>query len=229
MSLAFGEPHYHEPLRTTRKNWPLLLFCLQGLSPARTTLFIPAIPGQRPILYGLPGQEGGQAMTTETVIKHRGMSLGPVALKVIEARTARPCVSIGTLARDLGVSRQRVSQILHAHSMPGPRPKTRCGRCGAPIRSRDRSQVRDGNHIVRSTFCHQCAKDMHFVPLICDQCGKLFYRYKSSVMHDITVRHRQWFFCSPSCRSRHYWAGRRIPPAPPIPEASTTPGPSAST
>ena len=100
------------------------------------------------------------------------------------------------IARELGITRQRVSQILKRLGYPPGRirkPKLYCISCGKKL-----SPYTKGN------LCRTCyiadLKEKIWVELTCPVCGRLFARTRSYVR--AACRRRQRLFCSHSCQAK---------------------------
>ena len=64
------------------------------------------------------------------------MSTDSVRDKVIELRKSMPCASNQTIADKVGVSRERVRQILKSSGLPTRKYYATCSECGKKIQSR---------------------------------------------------------------------------------------------
>jgi hypothetical protein len=116
-------------------------------------------------------------------------------------RNSIPCATLQEIGNKVGVSRERVRQILSRDSLSTKHYSMtyHCNMCG--------EQIRKDN---KSGYCKVCKVKAHLVPLICDQCGTLFYRPQSDV---ITAAKRtngkdSLTFCTKSCQgiytANHY-------------------------
>jgi Mn-dependent DtxR family transcriptional regulator len=131
--------------------------------------------------------------TTEATIKATRDSL----VQIVDAEPRK--YSQAELARILGVSRQRVHELVKRldlnHLMEPKQWSFYCLDCGKPIRGRRR--------------CRPCWRKLYGaerVSLSCDFCGKQFERKKSE-----TRRHK-FHFCSTSCRDNYaarYYPSKR--------------------
>jgi DNA-directed RNA polymerase subunit RPC12/RpoP len=109
--------------------------------------------------------------------------------QVIELRQKRLCSTCQDIATRVGISRERVRQILKRAGLPTLRYRAPylCADCGKPLN-------RINN---KSGLCLECRIKSNRVPLICDTCGKLFYRKKAEIMSQ--SQPHTGFFCSKSC------------------------------
>lgn len=100
------------------------------------------------------------------------------------------------IARELGITRQRASQILKRLGYPPARlsrPKRYCANCGKRL-----SRQTAGNLCLA---CYRANLSSVNIELACPQCGKTFNRKKSYVIW-ARKEGQQHFFCSLSCRAK---------------------------
>ena len=117
----------------------------------------------------------------------------PTRERVIELRNKYPCYTEQQLSDLVGVSKQRISQVLKTSGLKTRHtiiPKFLCNNCGKPI-----------NTHKNKLFCnHTCQKEYHISYLPCSQCGKIFARSKIAP----TIRNIRnggiHFFCSRKCQ-----------------------------
>jgi hypothetical protein len=113
--------------------------------------------------------------------------------QVFEIRQQYPTTSATEIARQIGVTRERVRQILNELDLPTSfeLPPRYCPDCGAPILSK---QIR----------CGQCYARAHHITLRCVHCGKVFLRLRGQVAREIRRRKHapQRAFCSRECFDR---------------------------
>lgn len=116
---------------------------------------------------------------------------------IIKERKAIPCATLQQMSDKFGVSRERIRQILKYENLP-TRHYTKhlnCAKCGTRILLNN-----------KSGYCHKCLVEIHRIPLICDECGRLYYRSECQVIH--TAKNKQYRggqFCSNRCRNIHRW------------------------
>jgi predicted transcriptional regulator len=115
---------------------------------------------------------------------------------VIKEREASPCATLQQIADKLGVTKERVRQILVSESLPTTHWKLRnylCNNCG-----RNFPAIYGGRRI----FCSpECQKAYYEATLQCDECGKLF-KLRYSELRKAVKRGYQHFYCSRRCRGR---------------------------
>lgn len=122
--------------------------------------------------------------------------------KAIELRKATPCLTLQEVGDKLGVSRERVRQLLNRAELPTMHYKVtnRCSKCGVEVPKSNRSGL-----------CKECKEESHRVPLICDQCGELFYRGQHQVISQ--SQPHTGYYCSRQCYGKyfgiHYGRGRQ--------------------
>lgn len=110
--------------------------------------------------------------------------------QVKQARELNPCASATDIARQVGVSRQRVCEILKSENLPTRRHIQRrsCIICGTPLPS---------NQMI---LCSpECRLEYHHPQVECAWCGKLF---RISYKWELFRNERN--FCSTSCRSKRW-------------------------
>ena len=95
------------------------------------------------------------------------------------------------IARNAGVSRQRVYQILKKEGLSAKhhikKYQYECPVCGTSSTHK---------------FCsYECKIKWRQIPIICTRCGKLFLRYQSQFLTDY-LHHSDALFCSKECRSK---------------------------
>lgn len=101
------------------------------------------------------------------------------------------------IARELGISRQRVHQVIKDLGYP---PvvildiPSYCANCGKKLAKQ-----------TKGNLCWNChLADLHtrsLVELTCPQCGRIFFRRRGYVNSQRKCGYRQ-FFCNRSCRSK---------------------------
>ena len=118
--------------------------------------------------------------------------MGPNQYPVTELRLRYPCWTVAQIAEKVGLSRQRVDQILRSSKLPigakrQQRYKYQCQDCGKQLRAP-----------TKSNRCKECSKTQTHLPIVCDWCGKLLERMQ---WHYIK-RGYQHAFCNHSCQGR---------------------------
>jgi len=114
--------------------------------------------------------------------------------KVIALRSLDLSMRMSQIGKQIGISRQRVYQILRDEGLPTKhlvtKHQTKCYAC----------QV--CGTISKSKFCcDECKNKWTLIPIICSGCGKLFFR--SSRVLIANYRRRQGFlFCSKQCTGK---------------------------
>lgn len=117
-------------------------------------------------------------------------------------RKMHPDYTLQQIGEQFGISRERVRQILN---LLGIETKSSdrlligkfCERCGTATISK------------KKTYCKQCQYELHHVPLICDNCGTLFWRLASGVLkYSGRENNYNHSFCNRSC----FWNWMRTKP-----------------
>ena len=116
---------------------------------------------------------------------------------VRQLRADDPQVSLSEMARDIGVSRQRIHQVCKRHGIetvtyPVKSHVTEC-----------RRESCDGRAHGYNNYCSVKCRDLDLRDYyICEWCEKKVYGLISY------IRNRR--FCSVSCSSHHHWHYKRV-------------------
>ena len=117
--------------------------------------------------------------------------------RVKELRMSNRFISMSAIARLIGISRQRVFQILQEEGLPTKH-------LVKPV-NKDQYSCPVCGKISTNKFCsNECKKQWHQIPVVCSRCGKLFFRN----IHQFLANYRDHsdtVFCSRNCQSR--WIG----------------------
>jgi len=117
--------------------------------------------------------------------------------RVKELRMSNRFISMSAIARLIGISRQRVFQILQEEGLPTKH-------LVKPV-NKDQYSCPVCGKISTNKFCsNECKKQWHQIPVVCSRCGKLFFRD----VHQFLANYRDHsdiVFCSRNCQSR--WIG----------------------
>jgi len=116
--------------------------------------------------------------------------------KVAELRSKAPQMPAIEVARQVGVSRERVRQILVNLGLPTRfrLPPRRCSICGTQI---ERDSL--------TGLCRACRHESCRVTLVCDECGRQ-YKVRRSYATARQKRGCRHKFCGLRCMGK--WAGR---------------------
>ena len=117
--------------------------------------------------------------------------------QVRELRMSNLYMSMSAIARLIGISRQRVFQILQEEGLPTKH-------LVKPV-NKDQYSCLVCGKISTNKFCsNECQKQYRQIPIVCTRCGKLFFRD----VHQFLANYRDHsdiVFCSRNCQSR--WIG----------------------
>ncbi len=123
--------------------------------------------------------------------------------QVVIIRETSPCLTLRAIGNKVGVSGERVRQILNSEKMATRHwtaRSTRCPQCG-------------GKKSMSARVCMSCHSENHHVWLACDECGILFKRRLTLVLHCIGKDHQEHVWCSKKCQGKwfgkNYGKGRR--------------------
>lgn len=117
---------------------------------------------------------------------------GPNFEKVLAMRKVTPCISMQEIGEKLGITRERVRQILKSAGQPTKHYVARhmCAGCGRKLQSNN-----------KSGYCQKCSKERNRIPLVCDECSTLFYRTKAEVLNRAKQNgYEGKVFCSKHCQ-----------------------------
>lgn len=133
---------------------------------------------------------GGKNEVSAVNVKDREMG---ARSKVVEMRKSNPCASLGQIGRKLGITRERVRQILTSEKLPTRHITLHyvCNQCGKVMTK--------GQKI----FCSiECFRAFHHITLICDECGKPFSRLMSDAVNQFKQGNKEnkKLFCSKKCQ-----------------------------
>jgi hypothetical protein len=137
-------------------------------------------------------------------------TINPVTKRVIDMRSKDAYLTLQAIGDAIGISRERVRQILSEHSdLPTVANKRRiffkCLQCGIVFwLSPSRQRHGEGR------FCTMaCKKQWHLIPAICHHCGKLFQTKKWNHMALRGANPDAKIFCGRQCVGR--WLGSSYP------------------
>lgn len=133
------------------------------------------------------------------VLSHRRLSSPERNAALCQMARDNPCLSRSAIAVKFGISRERVRQLLKKH---GERTKRY-----APKKS-NRRVCRCGNEFYGGHSCY--CPDCRAIPIICDNCGKLFARHIMDILRQYNpedpLAKASGFFCSLHCHG--VWLGQ---------------------
>jgi len=125
--------------------------------------------------------------------------------QIAQLRQDNPCLTLEQIGYKVGVSRERVRQLLNKEGLPTKHHirQRYCVVCGETI----------PHYNTKGNTCSmKCFKKLHSVTLICTACGKEFARkvsdildYNARLKHRGTNKSRVGFFCNKKCFGR--WLG----------------------
>lgn len=109
--------------------------------------------------------------------------------QVVELRQKNPCMTSTWIADKVGLSRERVRQILKSEGLMTKRPPRLCPQCGKTVRSR------------RQVYCSwKCRRKDTYIKAACDYCGKLKEVRASYIVSQQGIRGYNNFYCGLSCK-----------------------------
>ena len=120
---------------------------------------------------------------------------------VKEFRAADPTRRASIMAKDLGISRERVRQILNALDLPTAffiEPQ---------ICENDICQNKVPRYSKSKTCSRECFTAHRMGKFICDFCGKI--KEMSKALIALQKSRYKHMYCSRSCRGKGYWENKR--------------------
>jgi len=117
--------------------------------------------------------------------------------QVKELRMSNLSMTMSEIARLMGISRQRVFQILQENGLPTKHLVRQINnyRYNCPVCGK----------ISINKFCSdECKKQWQQIPVVCTRCGKLFFRDIHKFLYNYRD-HNGTIFCSRNCQSK--WIG----------------------
>ena len=114
--------------------------------------------------------------------------------KVRALRSSDLSISMAQIGRQIGISRQRVYRILRDEGLPTKhliiKRQTKCYAC--PV----------CGTISKSKFCcDECKNRWTSIPIVCSECGKLFFRSRRVLIANYK-RCQGFLFCSKQCSGK---------------------------
>lgn len=140
---------------------------------------------------------------------HIGNRLTGVREKVLNMRRLNACATLVEIGEKYGVSRERVRQILASegkethHYVKGR--TFICNNCGVSYQTHTK---RGEKGHYSKLYCQGCkGKVTRKIPVSCDVCGTITYRYAAHILNKQTVngKVRERFFCGSRCKG--LWVG----------------------
>ena len=120
--------------------------------------------------------------------------------KIILYKKEHPDWTLAYIGSLIGVTKQRVRQVLLTNNLPTKRLKEYCFPCivcKTLILSKNTSKV----------ICSdECKKKLLWVNLLCTNCKISISRLKSVLARDLRKKPNKLFFCSKSCNISYLWA-----------------------
>ena len=130
------------------------------------------------------------------------ISQAPVRKWVVNIRRGNPCAKLYQIAQRVGVTKERVRQILYDEGLPTSAVILRiaCMVCGKRTRNKK--------------FCsHECQLEYHLIPLTCEVCGRVFKRKKAWIMasyrYTPNADGSPHIFCDKHCHGKWLYQFRR--------------------
>lgn len=127
---------------------------------------------------------------------------GPTTLRVKELLEINPTQTLASIAKQVGVTRERVRQIIQrehlTRSRPPPVDHGACVDCGKRFPRPHKKNTRKKNTRKKDT-CNPCSVKRNTLTLICSVCDKPFTRRRE---HN---RSKSRVFCSKVCQGA--WLG----------------------
>ena len=117
--------------------------------------------------------------------------------KIVAMRKSNPCMTLQEVGTHLGLTRERIRQILQSEGQPTRRYVAGrtwvCQKCGVTYHL--------SRHHTHHLYCPACKEIGAKIPVACDQCGKIKFMYAIQVLRKqaTTGTANEHFFCDRHC------------------------------
>lgn len=119
--------------------------------------------------------------------------------KILRLKQEHPDWTLLHIGSEVGVTKQRIRQVLIANNISTKRHKeyySPCIVCENLVLNKTSS---------KAICSEKCRQKLFWVELICGHCKEIIVRRKSHVTRDLKKNPDKVFFCSQSCRSFYLW------------------------
>jgi len=117
--------------------------------------------------------------------------------RVKELRVTNHFMTMAEIARVVGITRQRVFQVLQEEGLPTKH-------LVRPVKKYQYNCLVCGK-ISTNKFCSkECEKQWRQIPIVCTKCGRIFFRSTTQLLHNYRTHNRS-LFCSKDCAGK--WIG----------------------
>ena len=125
------------------------------------------------------------------------------AQAIVNLRLTNPCATLQQIGTEVGLTRERVRQILSQNELETKAFKQHylCLNCQQLLRYTSRSHSKNEKYCSR-----QCQYDYTHIQIACELCGKLKVYALSDVLYRLRKRCVNHFFCSHHCTG--IWLGK---------------------
>ena len=128
--------------------------------------------------------------------------------QIIKMKTADPDMTLESIGREVGVSRERVRQVLSKEGIKTSKDDPTCADCGVILRPSVIKPYTDPK--TNKRYCKSCRNTMVFGIYQCHTCGKEVKRRKKQIRN----RQQKHVFCNKTCLGKyigtHYARGRSV-------------------
>ena len=127
---------------------------------------------------------------------------------IMQLRLDNPTMTLEEIGQQVGLTRERIRQILRNNNVPtratSKFPQRKCANCQKPMTTDQGYVIHVRASSPTKSYCNtQCREAKLYDYYPCDYCGKLVWKRKKEYKHLKTLS--QTFHCSHSCSHLHQW------------------------
>jgi len=127
---------------------------------------------------------------------------------IMQLRLDNPTMTLEEMGQQVGLTRERIRQILKHNNVPtraiSKYPQRKCANCQKPLTNTQGSMLHVRASSPAISYCNtQCRQSKLYDYYPCDYCGRLVWKRKKEYKHLKTLS--QTFHCSHSCSHLHQW------------------------
>ena len=128
--------------------------------------------------------------------------------QIVQMKTDNPNMTLERIGREVGVSRERVRQVLSKEGIKTSKDNPTCADCGVILRPSVIKPYTDPK--TNKRYCKSCRNNMVYGIYECHTCGKEVKRRKKQIRKS----KQKHVFCDKTCLGKylgtHYSRGRGI-------------------
>jgi len=128
---------------------------------------------------------------------------------ILQLRRDNPTMTLEAIGQQVGLTRERIRQILKKNHVPtratSKFPQRKCANCQKPLVDTHGHRMYVRSSSPAKSYCNtQCRQAKLYDYYSCDYCGKLVWKRKKEYKHLKTLS--QTFHCSHRCSHLHQWS-----------------------